>query len=150
MGEESTGATVKKLWREWKGTSQRRYRQWKTRARDIFREKNVVLNGGNNVPPSREVPATPSDAECGSVAGVEQIVIESSAPVCIITEEVQSLTTNSYGTEISENGLDTDKNLFTRKDDPFQPARVAEVLKQVKIGEDLTVEQRASVENLVG
>ncbi|KAF8235634.1 hypothetical protein L208DRAFT_1214541, partial [Tricholoma matsutake] len=42
-----------------------------------------------------------------------------------------------------------DKNLFTRKNDPFQLARVAEVLRQVKIGEDLTMEQRAAVKDLV-
>ncbi|KAF8240162.1 hypothetical protein L208DRAFT_1214928, partial [Tricholoma matsutake] len=39
--------------------------------------------------------------------------------------------------------------LFMRKDDPFQQARVAEVLRQVKIGEDLMAEQRALVKDLV-
>ena len=150
VGKEDARPAEKEPRWDWKGTAQRRYRRWKARGENILRRKNGTLNGGSSVPPSREVPTTPSVAGHDLVTDVKQVATtESLTPVCIVTEEVQALMSDDYSTEIPENGTERDKNLFTRKDDPFQPARVAEVLRQVKIGEDLTMEQRAAVEKLV-
>lgn len=74
---------------------------------------------------------------------------ESLTLVCIITKDIQAIMSDDYSTEIPENGTKRDKNLFMRKNYPSQPARVAEGLRQVKIREDLTMEQRAAVEKLV-
>ena len=71
----------------------------------IPKEKSLVLNGGNDVPPSREVPTAISNSENGSVADMEQIVIGLLTPVCIITEGVQNPMTDDYSTEIPGDGL---------------------------------------------
>ncbi|TFK58739.1 hypothetical protein BDN72DRAFT_781679, partial [Pluteus cervinus] len=52
-------------------------------------------------------------------------------------------------TEIEVDGLVDNDNLFTRHTKPFKPARVAEVLRLVKIGNDLTDEERVQVIGLV-
>ncbi|KAG2117458.1 hypothetical protein DEU56DRAFT_761388 [Suillus clintonianus] len=44
--------------------------------------------------------------------------------------------------EVPDFPVPTSTNVFTRHTDPFNPARVAEVLRQIKIGEDLSPEQR--------
>ncbi|KAF8225388.1 hypothetical protein L208DRAFT_1505774, partial [Tricholoma matsutake] len=101
-------------------------------------------------PPSRKVPTAPSIAGQELVANIAQVAAaELSTPVCIITEDVQALTSDDYSTGIPENGTEGDENLFMRENNPFQPARVAEVLRQVKIGEDLMMGQRAAVRHLV-
>jgi len=58
-------------------------------------------------------------------------------------------TTEGQGTEIMVDSLQMDNSLFTRKEDPFQPAMVAEILRQVRIGDDLMAAQQESVEQLI-
>ncbi|KIK35568.1 hypothetical protein CY34DRAFT_95846, partial [Suillus luteus UH-Slu-Lm8-n1] len=45
-------------------------------------------------------------------------------------------------------GPRTTTHIYTRHTDPFNPGRVAEVLRQIKIGDDLTEEQRTQVRDL--
>ncbi|KAG2742837.1 hypothetical protein P692DRAFT_20695421, partial [Suillus brevipes Sb2] len=42
----------------------------------------------------------------------------------------------------------TTPSVYTRQTEPFNPTRVAEVLRQIKIGDDLTAEQRTQVRDL--
>jgi hypothetical protein len=124
-------AAAKRTWKKWKGTAQRRHRRWKTRAKNPPDMKHRPPSKGSETPPSRD-PHT-----------------ESSNPICIISEEVANHSPNRYGKEIPVDEPQKDEDIFTRKENPFQPVRVAEILKQVKIGEDLTMEQRSSVEKLI-
>ncbi|TFK60705.1 hypothetical protein BDN72DRAFT_779058, partial [Pluteus cervinus] len=67
------------------------------------------------------------------------------APVCVVTEEA----TGDEGTEIVVEGLGGDVELFTRHTDPFKSECVNEILRQIKIGNDLTSKERQEVDNLI-
>lgn len=68
-------------------------------------------------------------------------------PVCVVSEESDEFSAD--GTEVAVDNPDADRSLFTRKDKPFAPARVAEIVRLVKLGDDLTPEQRREVTNLI-
>jgi len=67
----------------------------------------------------------------------------------MVMGEVVGTTTEGRGAEITVDSLQTDNSLFTRKEDPSQPARVAKILRQVRIGDNLTVAQWELVEQLI-
>ena len=69
-------------------------------------------------------------------------------PICIITEEDQE-TDDELVREINVNTTQNDNNLFTRKTEPHKPERVAEILRLVTIGSDLSKEERLEVRQLI-
>jgi transposase InsO family protein len=165
-------------WRLWKGGAQRRWQRWKTRLNptgppglrrrpvktdaEIEAEKHQKQKekrkryiqrrktrgnsvGGMDSPPSREVPLpqppkhnsptdkVPNTTDTIQIATTEQEYEANIGVEVFVTEE--------------EGG-----NIYTRNDEPngaFNPARVEAMMKQIKIGNDLTNEQRLQVENLL-
>ena len=70
------------------------------------------------------------------------------SPICTITEEVQPNGDESLA-EVDVGALKENKDLFTRLTSPFKPERVEEVLRLVKIGDDLSEDERQKVHQLV-
>lgn len=57
--------------------------------------------------------------------------------------------TDDPGEEVPDMFPEGDRTLYTRRTDPFKPQRVEAVLDAIRIGDDLTPEQRQQVRNLV-
>jgi hypothetical protein len=74
--------------------------------------------------------------------GKESIVED--VPVCVV-EEGQACEDVGEPVDVYSMG----EGVFTRKEDPFSEKRVAEVLRLVTIGDDLTTEERQAVKTLV-
>ena len=53
------------------------------------------------------------------------------------------------GTEQTEILIPTDNSIFTRATEPFKPERVAEILRLVEIGADISHEERQAVKELI-
>ncbi|KIJ91496.1 hypothetical protein K443DRAFT_654402 [Laccaria amethystina LaAM-08-1] len=141
---------AKQMWTTWKGPSQRRHRRWKTRNTNIMRAKQEQAQGGIKEPPAREVPEHDScDKTCPTDTTDEVFNQPTVAPVCIISEDTTE-TTADHTTEIPTDGLAKDTtNVFTRMTDPFKPARVEEIQRQVTIGNDLTSTENAQAQALI-
>ena len=70
------------------------------------------------------------------------------APVCIVTEDEQH-DEEEQTVEINVETSQANANLFTRKTNPHNPERVAEILRLVTIGNDLTEDKRLEVRDLI-
>ncbi|KAJ3729633.1 hypothetical protein C8R42DRAFT_569728, partial [Lentinula raphanica] len=120
------------------------------RRRRNRHKKRVSLVGGSHAPPSR---AVLSNAVHGTTRIDHQSVDQSEniTPVCVIADEAVEIP--GRGSDLLPEGLDTGSGgVFTRNegsDGAFRPARVKEILQQVKIGKKLTVDQRERVESLL-
>ena len=77
----------------------------------------------------------------------KQSLRQNSTPMCIITEEGQH--DEEQTVEINMEAAQNDTKLFTRKTDPHKPERVAEILRLVTIGDDLTEDERREVRDLI-
>lgn len=87
--------------------------------------------GGSHAPPPREDHSTPQ--------------------VCIV-EDSLDFDSGSLGAELLADGNPEKKSLYTRNDGPdsaFRPARVAEVLRTITIGDDLSASEHAEVEAVI-
>ncbi|KAF8064948.1 hypothetical protein FPV67DRAFT_1671252 [Lyophyllum atratum] len=69
-------------------------------------------------------------------------------PVCVVSEETGDQEEDSAA-EIPTDTLVEDANLFTRLTDPFKAQRVEEVTRQVRVGDDLSAEEKAAAHALV-
>ena len=108
---------------------QRRTKDWKKQGNSKERE---------DVPSLREVHKDPNNSEqTTNIAHVEE-----SEPV--VQEE------NTTGaTEIEVGSLKSDNNTYTRLTDPWKKERVDEILKQVRIGLELTKEEHNRVQKFM-
>lgn len=71
-------------------------------------------------------------------------------PICIITEEAQPESDKDEElSEVNIEALRSNAKLFTRMTEPHKPERVQELLRLVTIGEDLTIEERQKVQELI-
>ena len=116
-------------------------------VREEQRRRDSV--GGNSAPPSRGV-----SSEQMSTNHHLAYPDYSTVPICVIDESVQDDNPTVGGSDLIPEGLDSNarSSVFTRNigsDGAFRPERVEEVLKQVKIGTDLTAEQRSRVISLI-
>lgn len=87
----------------------------------------------------------------GEARGVLEGDTEHAQPVFVAAVEeamVEGLVMEEGVEQPDIKGSD-DSSLFTRLTDPFKEERVAEVLRLIKIGDDLSPEDRAEVEDLV-
>jgi len=73
---------------------------------------------------------------------------QTTAPISVITEDTQPNMDDSILSEVNI-GLKHDKDLFTRATAPHKPECVAEVLRLVTIGDDLSEGERQKVRQLV-
>uniref|UniRef100_A0A0W0F6W8 Reverse transcriptase domain-containing protein n=1 Tax=Moniliophthora roreri TaxID=221103 RepID=A0A0W0F6W8_MONRR len=108
------------------------------------------LVGGSNAPPSRGVSCSNPQPEPSHRTDNET---PETVPVCVLDSSVEIDQTNPSHDLIPE-GMDTDgkPNIFTRNDGPegaFRRERIQELLKQIKIGNDLTPVQKQRVTNLI-
>lgn len=71
-------------------------------------------------------------------------VVEAGISVCVV-EEIKEEVDVGKPVDIFHVGHE----VYTRKTDPFAEARVAEVVRLVKVGDDLTTVQREEVKALV-
>ena len=69
-------------------------------------------------------------------------------PICLTTEETPK-EDEGEPSEISMEAFQGNSNLFTRMTAPHKPERVQEILRLVTIGDDLTMEERQKVRDLV-
>jgi hypothetical protein len=70
-------------------------------------------------------------------------------PICVVTEEEQHLDGDNPAAEIKVKALQENNNLFTRKTKPHKPERVAEILRLITIGNDLSEDKRLKVQELI-
>ncbi|GAW06831.1 retrotransposon-like family member (retr-1) partial [Lentinula edodes] len=104
--------------------------------------------GGFDVPPSREVLSEVYSAD-PQHADQSQTV-----PICVLQNEEDYPSQSDMGLDFFPDALDQseDINLFTRNDGEkgaFRPEQVREILRKVKIGSNLSVDQRLRVEKLL-
>ena len=110
------------------------------RAGTIEKEQED-LKGSVNVLPSREVPIEPPD---NNEHTVDTHLIET--PPTQETEVQRDKPQKaSVEVEIDVDSLKSEGDIFTRLTDPWKTERVNEILKQVKIGPDLSEEERTKV-----
>ena len=134
----------------WKGPSQRRHRRWKTRNTNVARAKRRYSEGDTTTPPVREVPNSVTHVENDNANTVTKAPNETvSAPVCIVSEDAVDVDAEHIAEIPTEELASDDANIFTRGTDPFKPARVEEISRLVKIGDDLTSQERSQVKALV-
>jgi transposase InsO family protein len=69
-------------------------------------------------------------------------------PICVVTEEPTE-EENEQLTEVNTEGLRNNTDIFTRMTQPHKPERVQELLRLIKIGDDLSPEQRQQVTELI-
>ena len=74
---------------------------------------------------------------------------QTATPICIITEDEQQVEEEEPVAEINVETVQGDSNLFTRKTDPYKPERVAEILRLITIGDDLSEDERNKVKQLI-
>ena len=67
----------------------------------------------------------------------------------VLAVEEAALDDMSPGSEQPEIAVDMDNSIFTRASTPFMPARIAEVLRLVRVGDDISGEEHATVQQLV-
>lgn len=73
---------------------------------------------------------------------------EPTSPVCIVTEEHHK-EMDDEPTEVNIEAIKDNINLFTRMTEPRKPERVQELLKLIKIGDDLSPDERQEVQQLI-
>ena len=112
------------------------------------KEETKSTVGDEETSPSREVTTkTHVDKELRINAVPIENVEET--PVYITTEDMDSDIDTSTIAEIEVEGLQDNKDIFTRATQPWKKERVDEILKQVKIGPDLSTKEREQVRNLL-
>ena len=80
----------------------------------------------------------------------KQPATRTTPPICIVTEDEQgSEEEEETNAEIDVGDSQANEHLFTRKTEPFKPERVAEILRLVTIGNDLSEEERLKVRDLI-
>ncbi|GLB45241.1 putative retrotransposable element Tf2 155 kDa protein type 1-like, partial [Lyophyllum shimeji] len=129
-------ARARKMWKKWKGASQRRHRRWKTRMMPV---KTIPKQNGTNCDERNPM---------GTATTTQEAEGSETAPVCVVSEEAEDQVEEGMA-EIPTDTLVEDKNLFTRLTDPFKPQRVEEVVRQVRVGDDLSAEEKAAAHALV-
>ena len=67
----------------------------------------------------------------------------------VLAVEEAALDDMSPGSEQPEITVDTDNSIFTQASTPFMPAHVAEVLHLVRVGDDISGEEHATIQQLV-
>ena len=143
------GEKVKTMWKIWRGPSQRRHCRWKTRNTSIARVKRRNSEGGTVEPPVREVSDHDCVTEVHATDEVKEVPSQSTTPVCVITEDTAEADTG-HTVEIPTDDLAKDTaNLFTHATEPFKPARVKEIQRQVEVGDNLTDAESTQVQALI-
>jgi hypothetical protein len=71
------------------------------------------------------------------------------SPVLSVEEAERSLEGTAPGAEQPEITVDADQSIFTRATNAFKAERVAEIVRLIKIGDDLSPEERTVVEDLI-
>ncbi|KAG6838693.1 hypothetical protein C0991_009496, partial [Blastosporella zonata] len=99
-----------------------RWKLWKGRAQRQHRRWKTRLNGVKR-----------------------SVHTASTSPVCVVDDAANT----ALGTEIPADSFRKEEGIFTRRSDPFQKARVDEILRLVKRGEDLTGEQNETITKLI-
>jgi transposase InsO family protein len=143
-------AKASRVRKSWKGTSQRRYCRWKVRNTNAVRAKRGRSKGGTVEPPVREV--TNHDPHVDIAPAdifVEELEESITTPVCVISSEANDIDADQAAEIPTEDLAEDTANIFTRTSDPFKPARVEEVLRQITIGDDLTDQESAQVRALI-
>ena len=110
------------------------------RAGTIEKEQED-LKGSVNVLPSREVPTEPPDDNEHTV-DTHLIETPHTQEAEVQRDKPQKA---SVEVEIDVDSLKSEGDIFTRLTDPWKAERVNEILKQVKIGPDLSEEERTKV-----
>lgn len=122
-------------------------RRWKNRA---FSEgqTRTRFGGSSSALPAREVPPhLETHIQSPSVDTLIHKVTESPEyPICVVTEDAE---VDDLGVEIPTDGLGSNTSIFTRRTDPFNPARVAAVQAAVTLGPDLTPDERDDILGLI-
>jgi hypothetical protein len=148
--EDQTKRKESKTWKKWKGPSQRRHCRWKVRTMNVARLKRRHSEGGMAEPPAREVTNHSSCVEARPTDTLDETANETTTtPVCIISEETPEANTEQTA-EIPMDELANDTaNIFTRMSEPFKPARIEEIQRQITIGDDLTSQESAQMRELI-
>ena len=119
--------------------NQKRTKGWK---------KQKDLKGSEEMLPSREVHADPNKSEQTiDIAHIDEP--EPDRKTTGANELQEENTSSTEPTEIEVDSLKSDDNVYTRLTDPWKKERVDEILKQVKIGPDLTKGERERVQNFI-
>jgi hypothetical protein len=107
-------------------------------------KKRKDLKGSEETLPLREVQTEPCD---NNVHMTDIALIGDTEPDRVATAQVDEPRDDDTesATEIDIDILKTEDNLFTRLTDPWKEERVKEILKQVKIGPDLTEDEHNHV-----
>ncbi|KAJ3803728.1 hypothetical protein F5876DRAFT_84586 [Lentinula aff. lateritia] len=123
---------------------------WRNRFKNLGspRRLRVETLGGDNAPPSREV------SDKTSLTDPQHADRAQTAPICVIQTSEDYPGESDMGLDFFLDALDQseDVNLFMPNDGEkgaFRPERVKEILRKVKIGPNLSMEQRAKVEHLL-
>jgi hypothetical protein len=75
--------------------------------------------------------------------------LEQDTPVLSVEEVERNLEGMAPGTEQPEIAVDTDQSIFTRATNTFKTERVAEIVRLIRIGDDISPEEHAIVEDLI-
>ncbi|KAJ3858429.1 hypothetical protein EV359DRAFT_87753 [Lentinula novae-zelandiae] len=123
--------------------------EMRNETKDMPNDTRADSVGGFNEPPSREVLNETSNAS-PKHADRDQTV-----PICILQASEDHPGQSDIGMDFFPDTLDQseDVNLFTHNDGEkgaFRPERVREILRKVKIGPNLSVDQKLKVEQLLG
>ena len=105
------------------------------------------IKGSDETLPSREVPADTcsNDKQVTDIAYTETTLNEQ---ININTSELQDHDLSAT-TELEIDALRSNNNVYTRLTDPWKKERVEEILKQVRIGPDLTENERSRVREFI-
>ena len=74
---------------------------------------------------------------------------EKNTPVLSVEEVEHSLEGMAPGAEQPEIAIDADQSIFTWTTDAFKTERIAEIVRLIKIGDDISPEERTVVEDLI-
>jgi hypothetical protein len=75
--------------------------------------------------------------------------LEQDTPILSVEEVKHNLEGMAPGGEQPEIAVDNDQSIFTRATDAFKTERVAEIVRLIRIGDDVSPEERAIVEDLI-
>jgi hypothetical protein len=120
-------------------TNKRSTKDWKKRGN---------LKGSEDTLPSREVQNDPIDK---SEQTINIAHVETTEPETMVETQssVPQDSDNTPAIEIEVDALKKDDNLYTRFTEPRKKERVEEILKQVKIGPDLTEDEHNKVRDFI-
>jgi hypothetical protein len=124
--------------------------QHKKKEDEVARAERRHSEGDTATPPVREVSSRDTHIGNDNTNTVDKVLAEPGpTPICVVSEDAPE-TNPDYTAEIPTEELTSDNdNIFTRGTDPFKPARVEEIRRLVKIGDDLTDHERSQVQSLV-